>query len=85
MKVKFYADNFNDRRVWDWVNGEYTTESEKEILELTRVYHLRHEVIEPASFKEVAAPVETSKPIEKPKPVKKAKKKGFIKRLLTNG
>ena len=71
MKVKFFADNFNDRRAWSWVDGEYVTDNPVEIEELTGL-GVRSEEVEPP---EVTKAVEKVKKEVKAKLEKKSKKK----------
>lgn len=47
MKHKFFADNFNDRRMWSWDNGEYVTDNQPEIEELKGL-GVRFEIVEEA-------------------------------------
>ena len=44
MKVKFFADDFNARFTWTWVNGEYVTSDPAQIEHYIGL-GLRHEEV----------------------------------------
>lgn len=71
MEVKFFADDFNDRRCWSWKDGEYVTSDTAEIEELTGL-GVRHEEVEPPEVKKA---VEKVKKEVKARLEKKGKKK----------
>jgi hypothetical protein len=54
MRVKFFADDFNDRRVWSWVGGAFETEDTAEIEDLKGL-GLRFEEQESPKVKQVKA------------------------------
>ena len=72
MKVKFFADNFNDRRCWSWENGEYVTEDQVEIEGLVGL-GIRWEEVEPPEVKKAVAKIK--KEVKAKLVEKKAKKK----------
>jgi hypothetical protein len=70
MKVRIFADNRNDRRVWQWEDGVYITDDSKEIEEFRCLGFRIEEVQEPKKVKNTV--IKKKPPVV---PAKKAKKK----------
>lgn len=94
MKVKFFADDFNDRRCWSWTDGEYVTDNSVEVEEFIYL-GLRFEEIhdKPKKVKKQTKE-DKKKQVASDKKVKEesakldakmGKKKSLLKRLITNG
>lgn len=75
MKIKFFADDINDRRVWSWKDGEYITENTAEIENLVGLGFRFEEIVE----RKPGRPKKTDEKTEVKKP---ETKRGFFKRLI---